>query len=116
MDGSDPIEMVNGNIRNSPQRYEFWNRLKGDGNTMEKYLQQIEPAVFIQDIRYYALKPDRFKYIYILDKTNFNQNKQLVMSKYDYNETDTTSDNYVDPATLSDLGITSFTKYSIEEN
>ena len=110
-----PIEIA-GDIRISSLRLEFWNRFKGDGNTMEKYLQQIEPAIFIQDIRYYALKPDRFKYVYILDKTNFNQNKQLVMSKYDYNETNPTSENYINPFRLSEIGINvnNLTKYAIE--
>ena len=113
---SDPIEMVDGAIEYSSDRCEFWNRFKGDGNTMEKYLQQIEPIVFIQNIRYYTLKPDRFKYVYILNGTDFNQSKQLVMSKYDYDETDITGENYINPDRLSELGINNFTKYSITEN
>lgn len=110
--GSDLI-MIAGDIRNSPDRYEFWMKFKGDGNTMEKYLHQIEPAVFIQDIRYYAMKPDRFKYIYILD---FNQNKQLVMSKYDYEEDNPISENYINPDILRILRIdvNNLTKYTIE--
>ena len=110
---SDSIEMVDGAIEYSSDRCEFWSRFKGDENTMEKYLQRIEPIVFIQDIRYYSLKPDRFKYVYILDKTDFNQSKQLVMSKYDYDETDITGENYINRARLDEIGINSFTKYLI---
>ena len=113
---SNPIEMVNGDITVSTDRYNYWSCFKGNGNTMEKYLQQIEPAIFIQDIRYYALKPDRFKYIYTLNETHFNQSNQLVMSKYDYEGTDITSDDYINTDLLNSLGIGSFTKYSITEN